>query len=100
VEASGDAVVFPELATAVAQALGTTAEVAGYLLGLFLIILVIIVVAWAIGKSENLLVVVGLAGVAFDVLIGWWPLWTVVLLVIGLATILFRLSNLGSSSTE
>jgi hypothetical protein len=77
----------------------STTEVAGYLLGLFAII-VICIVCFLVFDDTRTVMIVGLSGAVFVTLIGWWPIWTMILLVIGMAIMLFRLPGLGNESAD
>jgi len=86
--------VFDDVRSAVADAIGGDDEAAGYLLGLVAVVVILLVIG-LLFPDPRVVLIAGLVGLAFVTLIGWWPTWTMILLVIGLAVLLFRLPGLG-----
>jgi len=76
--------VFADTANALAILLGTTGEIAGYLLGFITIIVLlvgfILIFGTDVMQGNAALVIVG-APIAFIALIGWWPTWTILFIV-------------------
>lgn len=91
--------IFDGLASALAGLLGIGTDVAGFILGFIVIIVLLIVLSWALGM-EHLsgpgLLVVGAIGFVFDVLVGWFPAWTVIFIVVLIALVLSRPFSMGS----
>lgn len=94
--------IFEILQEAVASSLGTTMEAAGFLLGL-VVIGFFVALFWILASmggnvngSVTFLVGFGIGGV-FSSLVGWWPQWTIlaVLLLIALAVMMGRNGNGG-----
>ena len=88
--------VFDEVANATADAIGGTSEEAGYLLGIFLIVILAIIISLLL-KDAKLSVLMALSGAGFNALIGWWPLWTLILILIGLAAVLVGIPGVTKS---
>lgn len=75
---------FDQLAIALATALGTDQASAGFIMGLIVIILAIIVVGLAFGteRGAEYPMLASVVGAFFNVLANWWPLWTMVVLTL------------------
>lgn len=90
--------VFTDIQSGFADALDSSFETAGFLLGLIVVVLILIVSAWALGQDFRVTMIAGVSGVIFAILIGWWPTWTAILVVIVLAVLLFRMPGLGGGT--
>jgi hypothetical protein len=79
-----------EIAAGLADALDTDTGSAGFLLGFVVILVCMLIVVLVFGRNTDwhILVLIGLCGMALAIGIGWWPLWTAVLVVIGAAVLL------------
>lgn len=83
--------VFSDLKNGFASMMGSTADVAGYLLGTLVVLVIVIVMALLLGKEyPQVVLFCGAGGVVLVLLIGFWPIWTVLFLVLILAVLLFR----------
>ena len=84
--------VFADLAASLAGLLNTTSEIAGFMLGLAVIVVLVIALSWALGPSARGLAMLVPAGIAmgFVVLVGWWPLWTVLFVIVIALVILLK----------
>jgi len=84
--------VFDGLALSMGNLLGSTQEVGGFILGLITLIVLLIIVTWVLGdtvKGVALLIPAGIA-VTFVALVGWWPIWTVILIALFMALAIFN----------
>jgi len=82
---------FEELLEAIGSYLGTTAEVAGFIAGTAVILVLLIVVMLVLsGEKSNVIMPVSSVGIMLVVLIGWWPLWTIIFM---LAMVAFMVIN-------
>lgn len=73
--------IFEATADALANLLGTTSEIAGFILGAALIVTLVVAFYWVLG--DRALSGVGIVlpmtiGFIFGAVFGWLPLWTVV----------------------
>ena len=101
--ATARANVLDDVKSAVADALDSTPEVAGYLLGALVVIVMMLVVVMVFHRADNMGLVVllmGIVGSIFATLVGWWPVWTMIVLVIAFAALLLRLPGGGSDGLE
>lgn len=74
---------FDDIKETVAGLMNTSPEVAGFILGLTVIIVLIVAISWLIGDTVKGPIGMFIpAGIAFSfiVLVGWWPLWTAILI--------------------
>jgi biotin transporter BioY len=86
--------VFSDFQNAFADVLDSSSEVAGYLLGFLVVIMLLVIMYWTI-KDSRVLMLAGLSGIVLVVLIGWWPVWSLILMIIAMAVLLFRMPGLG-----
>ena len=92
--------VLDDVKTAVADALDSSEDVAGYLLGTLVVAVLMLVSVMLFHKADNMGMVallMGLVGTVFATLVGWWPVWTMILLVIAFGVLLFRLPGGGTN---
>ena len=78
---------FDDLEVWFANLTGRSADIAGFLLGFalaFFLMLIVLLVFKRIGQDAPFLPFLAV-GVALSVLVGWWPPWTVIFIVIILA---------------
>ncbi len=71
---------FEAVVSALAAVLGTDIVTAGLILGLVSTIALTVSIAWAFGENMGELSIImgGGIGMVFSVLVGWWPVWTVI----------------------
>jgi uncharacterized membrane protein len=83
--------VFDDVATAMGNLIGSTPEAGGFILGLVTIIAVTIMASWSLGSSLKGMSRMFPTGIALALvsLIGWWPLWTIVLIGLFIAYAVF-----------
>jgi hypothetical protein len=93
VSSNARADVFENIRNAIADATDTSFGIAGYFFG-FLIILLTCFVVYFFIPDVKLMLFFGLIAIAFCVLMGFWPSWTLLLLIIGFAALLFRFPSL------
>ena len=77
--------VFADLATSLADLLNTTQEIAGFILGFTVIAIFTIAFTWALGKDSLQgygVIIAAATAYIFVVLAGWFPLWTVIFLIV------------------
>lgn len=85
--------IFDDLATAVANAGGMDTTSAGLLLGFSVIAVGIIALIIATRGDEHtgpFAMLLSGVGMAFSVLVGWWPAWTVIFIALIIAFLVFR----------
>ena len=88
---------FEGITEALASLLGTTPEEAGWILGFAVIVVLLIAFLLVLDKKElEVGYVAGGVGVAFVVLIGWWPVWAIIFIAL---IVLLALINPFSSSS-
>lgn len=85
---------FDDIANALAALIGADAEIAGWILGFAVLIALLIAMIWVLGDTATegmgLILPAGI-GITFAVLVGWWPLWTWLgVLVIAVMVIIFQ----------
>jgi len=80
---------FEDIENALAGATGFDAEISGIILGIALTITIVIALMWIIGGSSSraggqsgMFLIVALFGTGISALVGWFPLWIPVFLVI------------------
>jgi len=81
---------FEGITEALASLLGTTPEEAGWILGFAVIVVLLIAFLLVLDKKElEVGYIAGGVGVAFVVLIGWWPIWSIIFIafIVALALI-------------
>src|SRR3990170_2406963 len=86
--------IFSDFQNAFADAFDSSPEIAGYVLGMLLVLVILIAVAWAV-QDTRVMLIAGVSGTVLAVLITWWPAWTLILMVIVLAVLLFRMPGMG-----
>jgi hypothetical protein len=85
----GSAGALDSMRDAVADAIDSSSETAGYLLGFLVIILVFILAAFFFRDgSWKIHAIFGFTAMGFCVLIGWFPIWFLIFMVIGFAVLL------------
>ena len=83
--------VFDWLKEGLANSLGSTTDVAGYVIGFILFIVITIALALFIGKEHPTLVIIGAGGsAAFCALVGFWPWWVMIIVGLLVALLLIR----------
>lgn len=86
--------IFDDISNALAVLIGADAEIAGWILGFVIIIALTIAMIWVLGETamEGMgLILPSAIGITFAVLIGWWPLWTWLgLVLIAVLVIVFQ----------
>lgn len=84
--------VFDGLAVSMGNLLGSSQEIGGFILGLITIVVLLIIVTWVLGDTiigTAMLIPAGIA-VTFVSLVGWWPIWTVILIALFMALAIFK----------
>lgn len=66
-----------EILQALADTLGVTSAEAGYLLGALFVLVLVLAIVLLSERGDALLPVLAI-GIAVVVLLGWWPVWTVI----------------------
>ena len=89
--------VFDSMRDSIADALDSSDETAGYVLGFILVTFVFILASFLFRDSDNwkISVFMALFTVGFCILIGWFPVWVVVLLIIVFAVLLIGMPGSG-----
>lgn len=85
--------IFDALSNALAALIGADAEIAGWILGFVIIVALLIGMIWVLGDtaSEGLgLTLPAALGMTFAVLVGWWPIWTLVFIALFIALIIVK----------
>ena len=83
---------FDSMRDAVADALDSSGETAGYVLGFLVIVFCFMLSAFFFrGSNWKIHAIIGFVATGFCVLIGWFPTWMIILLVIGFAVLLVRM---------
>lgn len=91
--------VFESIRNAIADATDSSFGIAGYFFGFLIIMLVCFVVYFFIPNTK-IMMFFGLMSIAFCVLMGFWPSWTLLLLLIGMVMLLFRFPSLEGAGKE
>lgn len=91
--------VFDHIRNAIADATDSSFGIAGYFFGFLIICLVCFVIYFFI-PDKTLMMFFGLMSIAFCVLMGFWPSWTLLLLLIGMVMLLFRFPSLEGGKKE
>lgn len=90
--------IFGDMKTSFGATLGVSADTGGYVLGFFIILVILIIFALIFGQEHTIVVAVGgLAAFAFVSLIQWFPWWCAILAFMALAVMLVRLPIFSSS---
>jgi len=81
-----------DLAVALAALIGTTQEIAGFILGTVLTVVLVISLTWILSDSQGrggnfLFILSGTLGAVIATLFGWFPIWVPVFIVIIVAFI-------------
>lgn len=81
---------FESALDAIAAALGTNRDAAGYLLGMILILIIIVCIVLIL--RNPMVAMLGGYGIgnSIVVLLAWWPVWTVIATVMVIALILIN----------
>ena len=83
--------VFDSIAQAFADLLGTTPEIAGFILGFSTIMVLLIAFLIVLDKQEITVGYLGAGvGVAFVAMVGWWPLWSIIFIALLVALLLVQ----------
>jgi len=92
--------IFDDISNALAALIGADAEIAGWLLGFIIIIALLIAMIWVLGElaaEGPALILPAAIGITFAVLVGWWPLWTWLgLVLIAVLVIVFNAQSQGA----
>jgi len=89
---------FEGITEALASLLGSTPEEAGWILGFAVIVVLLIAFLLVLDKKElEMGYIAGGVGVAFVVLIGWWPIWAIIF--IALIVVLVVANPFGSAGS-
>ena len=64
----------------------------GFILGLIVVIVMVVVLTMVLGEHAKGfgLVLVGIVGFIFVVMVGWWPMWAVVFIALIVAFLIFK----------
>lgn len=93
--------VFVSVRNATADALESDNETGGYAVGILAIVVILILVGVTMAKAGNdnpmFLGIASMAGIAFVLLVGWWPAWTAIFIAFGF--ILMILGRKGGESS-
>jgi len=84
--------IFDDVAAALANLLGTTSELAGFLLGFAVVVTCVVALYLALGdamRGTGLLIPSGI-GFVLAVLVGWFPLWTVIFMALVIAIVVIK----------
>ena len=73
---------------AVADAIDSDAATAGYLLGFF-VSLIAMVACYLLIQDGKVVLLFGTFGAIFSALVGWFPIWTLILLALVIGLLLF-----------
>ncbi len=85
--------VFTDIAGAFGNATGASPVEGGYLVGFIFLFAIFIALVFLLRDSDNggsVLMIVGIAGSAFNVLVGWWPIWVIFLIFLVVALLLVK----------
>lgn len=101
ISASARANVFDDVRGAAADALESDNETGGYAVGIIAIVVILFLVVCLMSatKEDNpmFLGIASLSGIAFVLLVGWWPLWTAIFLALGFILMLATRHGSGSA---
>lgn len=93
--------VFVSVRNAVADALDASNETGGYAVGILaiIVILLIVVLVMAHAGQENpmFLGIASMAGIAFVLLVGWWPAWTAIFIAFAFIMMILSRPSGGSA---
>lgn len=87
---------FTDLANAMAPYLGGSVEAAGFVLGTITIVALVIALEWAFGSksfkghNDSTFIVTASMGYIFAVLVGWYPLWSVIVIMFIILFVMFN----------
>ncbi len=83
---------FNAVKEAFAALVGMDLATAGIVLGLVVIVVLLIAFSWALGDAMSGfgLVIAGGVGVTFVVLVGWWPVWTIIFIGLLIAFVIIN----------
>lgn len=87
--------VLDDVRDAVADAIDSDSATAGYLLGFF-VSMISMVACFLLIQDTKVVLLFGTFGAIFAVLVGWFPTWVLILLVLAIGLLLFGMPGSGS----
>jgi len=84
--------IFDDVANALANVIGSDVGIAGFILGTIVIVVILVALVWALGeqlKGFAVIIPVGIA-ITFVVLVGWWPIWTIIFIAMLIALVIYK----------
>ncbi len=85
--------IFSDIATSFGVALGGDAALGGYILGAILVLTLIFALTVSLGRDNPVVLAVLAAaiGTLLAIMVGWWPIYALIFIVLVLAVMLVRL---------
>lgn len=92
---------FTTVADSLAALIGTTSDIAGFILGFVLVVTLLIILQWTIGERKGgftTLILSATLGSILSTLVGWFPVWVIIFIV--LMVLLVIVKPFGSGAEE